>query len=120
MDGTNLILTKPISPPSPLESLENIKSASEEMKQQAAKDFESVLLNKLLAEMKNTIGDWGLETDAASEQIHSIFWTFLGQELANNGGMGLWKDIYQSLNELEQKNQLTVENTQLEPLDDKV
>ncbi|MHC4132029.1 MAG: hypothetical protein ACYSSP_02735 [Planctomycetota bacterium] len=120
MDSTKLILTQPISPPSPLESIENIKSASEEMKQQAARDFESVLLTKLLDEMKDTIGDWGGETDSAGEQIHNIFWTFLGQELANNGGMGLWKDIYQSLNELEQNNQVTGNNAKVEPLDGSV
>jgi Rod binding domain-containing protein len=117
MDGTNLIFTQPMSPPSPLDGIEKIQDASEETKQQAAKDFESVLLTKLLNEMKNTIGNWSDETDAASEQIHGIFWMFLGQELANNGGMGLWKDIYQSFNELEQKNQVNEEDPQVEPLD---
>jgi Rod binding domain-containing protein len=119
MDGTNLILTQPVSPPSPLGSIENIKTASEERKQQVAKDFESILLNKLLNEMKNTIGNWGFEKDGSSEQIQGIFWMYLGQELANNGGLGLWKDIYESLGQL-QKNQVDSENNKVEPLDSNV
>ncbi|MHC4757119.1 MAG: hypothetical protein ACYTE8_00520 [Planctomycetota bacterium] len=119
MDAANLILTQPITPPSPLESLENIKAASEERKQQLAKDFESVLLSKLMDEMKNTIGQWGFEKDGTSEQIHGIFWTSLAQELADNGGMGLWKDIYESFNQL-QNGQVTGEDSKIQPLDDNV
>ena len=71
MDSTKLILTEPVSPPTPLEGLSGtsiyksvakwepgkINGISEEEKKQIAKDFESVLLSKLLDEIKNTIGD---------------------------------------------------------------
>ena len=104
MDGTKLILTEPVSPPTMLEHLDKsrLKNISEEKKKQAAKDFESVLLNKLLDEMKNSIVDWGLEKDAASKQTQGIFWLYLGRDIANNGGLGLWKDIYQFLSNAEQ------------------
>lgn len=104
MDSVKLILTEPVSPPAMLEQLDKsrLNNISEEKKKQVAKDFESVLLNKLMDEMKNSIGDWGLEKDAASRQIQGIFWLYLARDIANNGGLGLWKDIYQFLSNAEQ------------------
>jgi Rod binding domain-containing protein len=104
MDSVKLILTEPVSPPAMLEQLDKsrLNNISEEKKRQLAKDFESVLLNKLMDEMKNSIGDWGLEKDAASQQIQGIFWLYLARDIANNGGLGLWKDIYQFLSNAEQ------------------
>ncbi|HUV65115.1 MAG TPA: hypothetical protein VMW24_14555 [Sedimentisphaerales bacterium] len=97
MDSANLILTQPVGPPSPLEQLSksDVEKVSDEKKRQIAKDFESVLLTKLMDQMKETIGDWGFEKDGASGQVQGIFWLYLAQDVANNGGMGLWKDIYQ-------------------------
>jgi len=103
MDSTKLMLTEPVLPSTRLEHLDKIDGASEERKKQIAKDFESLLLNKLLDEMENTIGDWGFEKDGPSKQIQGIFWLYLAEELANNGGIGLWKDIYQSIDNSEQK-----------------
>ena len=60
----------------------------------AAKDFESVLLDRLLKEMKNTIDDGGLLSDGAGDQIKGMFWSFMAQEMGNKGGLGLWKEIY--------------------------
>ena len=111
MDIPNLILTEPVSLPNPLENLSQtslckknaklssceIDGTSEEKNKQAAKDFESVLINKLLDAMQNTIGEWGLEKDATASQIQGIFGLYLSQHIANNGGFGLWKDIYEFL-----------------------
>ena len=94
MDSANLILTGPISLPSPLRNLNKVDGIPEQKKEQVAKDFESILLGKLLDEMKSSIGDWGFEKSAASEQIQGIFWLHLGRHLADNGGLGMWKDIY--------------------------
>ncbi len=106
MDSVKLILTEPVSPPTLLEQLDKsrLNSISEEKKEQAAKDFESVLLNKLLDEMKNSIVEWGIEKDATSKQIQGIFWLYLARDIANNGGLGLWKDIYQLLTNAEHAN----------------
>jgi Rod binding domain-containing protein len=95
VNNTKLILTEAVSPQIPLEKINTINSASEEKQRQFAKDFESVFINKLLDEMKNTIGDWGLEKDGTSKQIEDIFWLYLSRDIANNGGFGMWKDIYQ-------------------------
>ncbi len=100
MDSSNLILTEPVGPPSPLGQLEASKPESipEDRKEQVAKDFESILLNKLFSEMQSTIGDWGFEKDGPFKQVQGIFYLFLARDTANKGGVGLWKDIYEFLN----------------------
>jgi Rod binding domain-containing protein len=109
MDSAKLILTEPVLPPALLGHLDKprLDGTSEETKKQVAKDFESVLLNKLLDEMKNTIGDWGFDKDGASKQIQGIFWLYLARDIANNGGFGLWKDIYKFLTDVDQANPAT-------------
>jgi Rod binding domain-containing protein len=106
MDGANLILTEPVLPPSPLEHLDKseLNGVSEEKNEQMAKDFESVFLYRMLDEMKNTIGDWGSNEDGTSEQVHGIFWLCLARDIANNGGIGLWKDIHQFITNNDQTN----------------
>ncbi|MHC4146889.1 MAG: hypothetical protein ACYSUD_19225, partial [Planctomycetota bacterium] len=104
--SAKLILTEPVPPPAQLAHIDktNAASASEEKKKQISKDFESVLLNKLLDEMSKSIGNWGFEKDGASKQVQGIFWLYLARDIANNGGMGLWKDIYKSLSGSDQTN----------------
>jgi len=63
------------------------------MTEQVAKDFESVLLHKVLQSMKDTIGDWGLDEDETGKQTRDLFWMYLARDLAERGGFGLWKDI---------------------------
>lgn len=106
MESSKLILTEPVSPPAPLEHLQKqgLKNLSDEKRKQIAKDFESVLLNRMLEQMKNTIGNWGFEKDGPSEQVQGIFWMYLARDMANNGGIGLWKDIYQSLADADKSN----------------
>lgn len=104
MDSAKLILTEPVPAPSRPEHLRQsgVDGASGEKKKQIARDFESVLLNKLLDQMSNSVGDWGFDKDGASQQIQGIFWLYLARDIANKGGMGLWKDIYQTLTGPEQ------------------
>ena len=104
MDTSGLIVTEPVPLPVPLEHLNKIEGASEEKKKQVAKDFESIFIHRLLEEMRNTIGDWGLEKDGVSKQVRGIFWLYMARDIANNGGFGMWKDIYQFLTDSEQKN----------------
>jgi len=106
MDSAKLILSEAFSTPIPSEKI-NKADDSEAKKIQFAKDFESVFISKLLDEMKNSIGDWGSEKDAASEQIDGMFWLFLARDLGNNGGLGMWKDIYKSLGDSGKENKAT-------------
>ena len=75
----------------------NLKNSSEQKKIQVAKDFESILINNLLDEMKNTVGSWGFEKDGESGQIDGLFWLNLSKEISDQGGLGLWKDIYKNM-----------------------
>jgi Rod binding domain-containing protein len=106
MDSAKLILTEPVSPPAPLEHLKKsgLKNVSDEKRKQIAKDFESVLINKMLNEMKNTVGDWGFEKDGPSNQVQGIFWMYLARDIGNNGGIGLWKEIHQFLTNADKAN----------------
>ncbi|MHC4716274.1 MAG: rod-binding protein [Planctomycetota bacterium] len=61
---------------------------------QAAKDFESVLLDRLLQEMKRTIPESGLlGGGAATRQMWDLFWGQLARDIASRGGLGLWKQL---------------------------
>lgn len=99
MDIATPIFAENVSSLQPLDQLDkaNQDGISQQKKEQIAKDFESLLLNKLLDEMKNTIGDWGFEKDGASMQMQGIFWMYLARDIADNGGLGLWKDIYKNM-----------------------
>ncbi len=101
MDSVGLILTEAVSQPIAMEIIEKTDAVSQAAKKQAARDFESVFIAKLLDEMKNTIGDWGLEKDAASRQLEGIFWLYRARDVADNGGLGMAKDIYRFLTDSE-------------------
>jgi Rod binding domain-containing protein len=104
MDIANLILNAAPPQPTPLEQAKKADSALEAGKKQFARDFESVFINKLLDEMKNTIGEWGEEKDGAAQQIDGIFWLHLARDLADKGGFGMAKDIEKFLTDSENKN----------------
>lgn len=105
-DGAKMVLNEQISQALPLQqsNQSQLDGFTEEQKKQIARDFESLLINELLEEMKNTIGGWGFEKDGTSEQVYGLFWLYLARDVANNGGIGLWKDIYQTLTGNEQTN----------------
>ncbi|MFP3937101.1 MAG: rod-binding protein [Phycisphaerae bacterium] len=65
--------------------------------EQAAKDFESVLLHKLLETMDRTVIRSELFDSPASEQVRGMFRHFLAQELSRAGGIGLWKQLHSQL-----------------------
>ena len=115
MDTSQLILTQTVMPPIPLDILKTnvlrktngelrADGVTEESRKQLAKDFEAILLNRMLEQMKGTIGHWGFEKDGAAEQVQGIFWFFLAQHVADSGGLGLWKDVYQIMTETAQTN----------------
>jgi Rod binding domain-containing protein len=79
----------------------SVKGNDEEKVKALAKDFESVLIYKLLSEMKSTVGEWGFEKETGSDQIDSLFSMFMSEHVAKNGGVGLWKTIYQSFKSVE-------------------
>ncbi len=78
-----------------LDGLKNGAAAKDAAK--AAKDFESVLLHKLMESMQRTIPDSGLLSSGVTKQVQGIFWFYLAQEMADAGGVGLWRDVYQQM-----------------------
>ena len=99
MESIQPILPQPINQSLSVKQVDkvNLKDADEQKKIQVAKDFESVLINNLLDQMKETVGSWGFEKDGASNQMDGLFWLHLSKEISNQGGFGLWKDIYKSM-----------------------
>ena len=92
MDPINTNLTNLISPQRSVENGAPAKDTEQAQKEQFARDFESVLIGKLLDEMKNTIGQWGYEQDGSAKQVQGLFWMNLSRELGQQGGLGLWKN----------------------------
>jgi Rod binding domain-containing protein len=70
--------------------------------QKVAKDFESVLLDQVLQQMKATIPDGGLFEDSSNQQIQGMFYSFLAQDVSQKGGMGLWKQLSRQLESAKQ------------------
>jgi len=64
---------------------------------QAARDFEGILLTNLLQTISETVPDSGLFDDGITKQVKGMFWSFLAQDLAERGGMGLWQEIYRQV-----------------------
>ena len=121
MNGSDLLLTAPVMPPSALETKSgaglaaqagsvqsnDTKSADDKKTEKVAKDFESVLLTKVLDEMKNTIGNGLGEEEAGGEQIKGLFWLYLGRDMADKGGLGLWKDLSRFFKDMQKPNTTT-------------
>jgi len=100
MNISNLVLNDAVSSLPAIDRIKNADPNTEAKKIQFSKDFESIFIGKLLEVMKDSIVDWNDEKDGSAKQVESLFWSQLADNLSDNGGMGLWKDIYQSLNGL--------------------
>jgi len=64
---------------------------------QAARDFESILLHRMMEAMRQTVPDGGLLSSPATRQMEGLFWFYLAQDVASKGGIGLWKDLARRL-----------------------
>jgi Rod binding domain-containing protein len=74
---------------------------NEEKKKQVGKDFESVLLTKLFEQVQSSIEDSGFDDqDSGSQQVRGMFWLYLARDVADKGGFGLWKDVYQHIKQM--------------------
>ncbi|MHC5060030.1 MAG: hypothetical protein ACYTFK_02965 [Planctomycetota bacterium] len=68
----------------------------DERRKKVAKDFESVFLHELLKKMEATIPDSGMEGET-TKQVKGIYWSYMAQDIADKGGFGLWKNIYEKM-----------------------
>ena len=105
MESMNLLANTSVQPDSSKRASEmamGVEKASDKKKMEVAKDFEAILVGQLMNQMKQTVGESGLLGDSSSKGVQDMFWTFLADEVADNGGMGLWKDVYQSMSPSDQ------------------
>ena len=84
-----------------IESAAGTKDSQAEMldakRREVAKNFESILIEQMLRQMKETIPDSGLFDEPATGQIENMFWSFMGRNLAEQDGFGLWQQIYNKM-----------------------
>lgn len=66
----------------------------DERRKKVARDFESVFIHEILKRMEDTIPKSDM-ADQSSEQIKSMYWSYMAQAIADRGGFGLWKNIYE-------------------------
>lgn len=95
---------------------------ADEKRKKVAKDFESIFMHQILSSMKSTIPESDF-SDPSAHQIQSMYWSFFSDALSNEGGFGLWKQIYNSMPENTNSqiaiNFTSVENqTKIEKLDE--
>jgi len=64
---------------------------------EVAKGFEAVLLQKVMEGMERTIPKSGLFDDSTGEQIRGMFWQMMADAMAEKGGVGLWKQVYEDI-----------------------
>ncbi len=78
-------------------ALKSTDQATPEQLKNVAQDFEGVLIEKLMQEMQKTVPESELFSGAGMEQIQSMFWSFLSEEVSRNGGIGLAQSLYRDL-----------------------
>ncbi len=78
-------------------ALKSTDNATPEQLKKVAQDFEGVLIEKLMQEMKKTIPESEMFSGAGMEQIQDMFWSFLSEEVSQNGGIGLAQGLYRDL-----------------------
>jgi len=74
--------------------------AVDERCKQVATEFEGIFLRQMLERMKDTIDEFEAddeEQDSSGEQIKGMFWSFLGDAIAREGGFGFWQHIYEEM-----------------------
>jgi len=70
--------------------------------EETAKQFEGLLLQQVFKQIKEATEQLESEEDdegeaAVGEQYKSMFWTFLGQSVTEQGGFGMWESIYDQM-----------------------
>jgi hypothetical protein len=61
--------------------------------EKVAKDFEGIFVRQIMDVMRKTVDESGLGEDATGKQVRDMYWMFLGEQVAQTGSLGMWKQI---------------------------
>lgn len=61
--------------------------------EKAAKQFESVLVTRMIEAMRSTIEESGLLESPGGQQMQDLFWHQLGEQVGQSGSIGVWKQL---------------------------
>jgi flagellar protein FlgJ len=103
MEITQLLLQRPIVEPAEavrpaVEAAADDQARTAEQLRSVARQFETVFLNEIVKQMKETVDYTSLdEEDETGEQVQSMYWSFMADSLGRQGGVGYWKEIYEKI-----------------------
>jgi Rod binding domain-containing protein len=96
MDGLKsidgLMMPEPAAPSADVRGRQGDRRLAE-----TAQQFESVLLHRLMEEMRRTIPESGLLEGGLSDQVQGLFWFYLAQDAAEKGGLGIGREMARQL-----------------------
>jgi flagellar protein FlgJ len=78
----------------------HLETSSEEL-MSVAKDFESILINKMLESMRKTVPKSGLLDSFSTEMYESMLDQEIAKKMAKGKGIGLAKMVHQQLTKLD-------------------
>jgi hypothetical protein len=67
--------------------------AQQQKIEKVAKDFEGIFVRQIMDVMRKTVDESGLGEDATGKQVRDMYWMFLGDQVAQTGSLGMWKQI---------------------------
>jgi len=67
-----------------------------------AKKFEGIFIHQIFKQIKETTfsepaEDAEEEQDSTGEGVEDMYWSFMADAVAKEGGLGLWKQVYRQL-----------------------
>jgi len=63
-----------------------------------AQKFEGIFVQQILKQMQETIENASFDPeDGAGKQVHGMYCTFMADAISQQGGFGMWEQIYEQL-----------------------
>jgi Rod binding domain-containing protein len=105
VDITQLLFNKPTTAPVAMPNPSAAVAAAgaedgdrAEQLRSVSRRFEAVFLHQIVKQMQETIQQASLdEEDESGEHVQSMYWSFMTDMMAEQGGLGFWKSIYTDL-----------------------
>ena len=95
-------------------------TAQQEKLKKVARDFESVFVHQVMSVMKDTVPADDEQEDSSSEQIQGMYWSFMAQAVGDEGGIGMWKDLYSMMSRQQKAGSIEPETDDNPGLDERI